>query len=76
MGIKSIRTVDKVEQVVDNVNKKVQSLDGLFNLIDFTTDKIVSVSDKLVDGLSGILTRFILKKVSNKKKKSTTSDQK
>ena len=40
LGIKTIITMTKVEKVVDNVNEKVESLNSVFNLIDFTTDKI------------------------------------
>lgn len=55
LGIRSIQTLNKVDKVVDDVNDKVQSLNGLFNLIDYTTDKIVSVTDKVVDGVSGFI---------------------
>ena len=49
LGVKAIKAIGKVEQVVDDVNKKVESLNGFFSVIDFTTDKIVSLSDKLID---------------------------
>jgi hypothetical protein len=47
--------------VVENVNKKVNSLNTLFNIIDSTTDKLSLISDKIVDvittGLKNIFTR-------------------
>ena len=55
LGIRAIQTLNKVDKVVDDVNDKVQSLNGFFNLIDFTTDKIVSITDKVVDGVSGLI---------------------
>lgn len=55
LGIRAIQTLNKVDKVVDDVNDKVQSLNGFFNLIDFTTDKIVSVTDKVVEGVSGFI---------------------
>ena len=55
LGIRSIQTLNKVDKVVDDVNDKVQSLNGFFNLVDFTTDKIVSLTDRVVDGVSGFL---------------------
>ena len=55
LGIKLIITVDKVLKIVDDVNDKVQSLNGFFNLVDFTTDKIVSITDKVVEGVSGLI---------------------
>lgn len=66
LGIKTIRAVDRMEQVVEDVNQKVKSLNSLFHIIDFTTDKLVSLSDVLVDKLSQIVTNLFF----NKKKKS------
>ena len=62
LGVKSIITINKVEKVVDDVNDKVQSLNGFFSLIDFTTDKLALVTDKLIDGISGIFTKLFMKK--------------
>ena len=47
--------MDKVEKVVDNVDEKVKSLDGIFHIIDTTTDKIVLVTDKIVEGLTSLV---------------------
>ena len=58
LGIKSIKTMTKVEKVVDDVNEKVQSLNGIFSLVDYTTDKLVSITDQLVEGVSGIFGRL------------------
>ena len=55
LGIRSIQTLNKVDKVLDDVNDKVQSLNGFFNLVDFTTDKIVSLTDRVVDGISGLI---------------------
>ena len=55
LGIRAIQTINKVDRVVEDVNEKVQSLNGFFNIIDFTTDKIVSITDKVVDGISGLI---------------------
>ena len=66
LGIRSIQTLNKVDKVVDDVNDKVQSLNGFFNLIDFTTDKIVSVTDKVVEGISGLIGNVFSKKKKNK----------
>ena len=65
--IRSIRTVKKVEKVVDNVNDKVESLDEVFNVIDFTTDKIASLTDRIVDGVTGFFGKIFLSKKNNDK---------
>lgn len=67
LGIKSIITINKVEKVVDDVNEKVESLNGLFQIVDFTTDKLVSITDKVIDGISTLASRLFLKKKKNKK---------
>lgn len=63
LGIKLIITMNKIESVVDDINVKVDKLNGLFNIIDYTTDKLALVSDKMVDGVS-----YIIKKVFKGKK--------
>ncbi len=67
LGIKAIEALTKVNQVVDDVNKKVESLNGFFNVLDFTTDKIVSLSDHLIDFLTTTFSKIFLRK--NKKNK-------
>lgn len=68
LGVKSISTIKKVEKVVEDVNDKVESLNGLFQIVDFTTDKIVSLTDKVVDGFSSLATRLFFKKKAKKSK--------
>ena len=62
LGVQSINAMKKVNKVVDDVNNKVESLNGLFNLIDYSADLLSSFSDKLVDGLSGILSKLFHRK--------------
>ena len=54
--------MDKVDRVVDDVSKKVSSLNSLFSIIDITTDKIVSITDRVVETASGIIGRIFKKK--------------
>lgn len=66
LGVKSIITLEKIEKVVDNVNEKVQTLNGFFHIIDYTTDKIAIATDKIVDGVSSLFKKLLF---SKKKKK-------
>ncbi len=69
LAIKCLITLDKVEKVVDNVNDKVRALDGIFHIIDTTTDKIVLITDKVVEGITSlIMNLFSSKKKTSKKK--------
>lgn len=71
LGIKMLITLDKVEKVVDSVNNKVETLNGFFHIIDYTTDKIAIASDKLVEGV----TSFIKKLIFSKKKQKQTEEE-
>lgn len=64
LGIKLIITLQKVEDVVDDVSTKVKSLDKVFNIIDFATDRMSLITDTV--------TNFIVstfKKLFNKNSK-------
>lgn len=69
LGIKLINTMNKIQNVVDDINKKVDSFDGLFSIIDNTTDKLALLSDKMVDGVT-----FLLKKIFKPKKRKEEDD--
>lgn len=67
--IRLMNTLSKVDKVVDDVNRKVSKLDGVFNIIDTTTDTLALFSDKLTD--------FAVSKIGNlftKKKKKKEED--
>ncbi len=70
LGIKLIITLDKIEKVADNINTKVDSLNGLFSVIDFTTDKISAFGDKVVEGVT-----YLVQKVFNRKKEEEFEDE-
>lgn len=79
LAIKCLITLDKVERVVDNVNEKIRALDGVFHIIDSTTDRIVLITDKVIEGIMSLVTNLFApkkdkdaktKKVSNKGKEN------
>ena len=49
LGIKLIIAIDKVQLTVDNINTKVNSLNGFFSVIDFTTDKLTMIGEKIIE---------------------------
>ena len=67
--IRLIKTLGKVDKVVDDVNRKVGKLDGVFNIIDTTTDTLALFSDRITD--------FAVNKIANifKKKKRKEEDE-
>ncbi len=66
LGIKLIRTVDKFNDLADNVTKKVNTLNGFFGLIDTVTDKVSFLSDRLVDSITSLISRIFTKKDKRK----------
>ena len=64
LGIKTIITMNKLERVID----KVESLNSIFNFIDFTTDKIASFTDKVVDAAGNLFGKLLFAR--NRKKDS------
>ena len=62
LGIKLIITMNKIENVVDDINVKVNKLNGLFSIIDVTTDRLALLSDKVVDGISSLVRKIFSKK--------------
>lgn len=67
IGVRLINTMDKVDGIVDNVERKVNSLNGFFNVVDFTTDKISIFTDRVVDTFTGLIGKIGHRKNSKKK---------
>ena len=65
LGIKIIITMNKIEDVVDDINDKVKSLNGFFSIIDYTTDKLALFSDKFVDVVSSLIKKIFVRKEDN-----------
>lgn len=74
--IKLIKTVTKVNKVASEVEEKVHSLNGLFNVIDNATDKLSLFSDKFVDIIAGLFTGWFKKrKEKNIEKEENEEDE-
>jgi len=70
-GIKAIKTMDKVDKIVDDVNEKMESLNSVFNIIDFASEKIASFSDKVIDVVSSLISKLWF----NKSKKNIKEEE-
>ena len=62
LGIKLIITMNKIENVVDDINGKVKSLNGFFSVIDYTTDKLALLSDRFVDTITSLIKKIFVRK--------------
>ena len=67
LGVKLIDTVNKTNAVLDDIEKKSKSLDGIFATIDNVTDAVSMVSDKLVDGVAGLIGKLFSLRKKRKK---------
>lgn len=66
LAIKAVQTMNKVDKIVTSVSEKIESLNGLFHIIDFATDKFTGLTDRVVDMISGLFTK-VLHKNKNRK---------
>lgn len=62
LGIKLIITMNKIENVVDDINGKVRSLNGIFSVIDLTTDKLALLSDKTISFITDAIKKIFIKR--------------
>ncbi len=64
--VKAIQTLNKVDKTLDDINEKSSKLDGLFHIIDNTTDVVVGISDSIVSfvasGIENLINRKKVKK--------------
>lgn len=72
--IKCMGTLKKINTVVDDVSEKAGKLDGVFNLVDNTTDAISNISDKVIDFVSGAITGLFTRK-KNKKMEENSNEE-
>lgn len=71
--IKLFGTLSRINKTLDEVNTKVEKLNGVFNIIDTTTDYLSLLSDKLVDKVTNVISSLFSKK--DKKKEGEDEDE-
>lgn len=62
LGIKMIGTMNKIDEIADDISTKLKSLNGFFSVIDFTTDKLATITDKVVNGVTALINRMFRRK--------------
>lgn len=68
LSIKLIHTIDRMNKVVDDVEVKVKSLNGFFSAVDFITDTLSGLSDRIVDVITSSISNLFTKKRRKKSK--------
>ena len=62
LGIKMLDTLNKVNAILDNAQKKIDSLDGVFNLVDIASNKLSLVTDTIISGIIAFISGLFEKK--------------
>ena len=56
--IKAVKVVDKLEIILKDVEDKISSLNTFFNVINWTTDKINIISERIVDSVLSVFKKL------------------
>ena len=70
---KVIKTMNKVEDIVLDVDEKVKSLNGIFTIVDTVTDKLSALTEIISDSII-IFVKSIFKHKKNKLEKQEDSN--
>ena len=65
LTVKLIITMNKIEEVVDNISGKVKTLDSLFDMIGIVTGRFTSITDKIVDSVALLIEKIFKRKDDN-----------
>ena len=57
-----IQILDRAEKVIDNVEEKVNTLNGIFNVINKVTTSIDLISSKVVGSVVGTIEKIFKRK--------------
>lgn len=62
LGIKLIISVDKIDKLLNDVQTKISSFDGVFRLIDLTSEKLSMGVTFIVEWLIGLINKLFKRK--------------
>ena len=60
--IKLMDTLNRTNYLIDNLTKKAERLDSLFNIIDFTTNKFSMIGETISTYVLGFVKKLFSKK--------------
>jgi len=75
--VKLIYSINRVNAILDNVEKKIKTVDKAFNAVDRLVDSFSFATDKIVDGVSNAISKvFSHKKKKERIKKEVEKEEK
>ncbi len=72
--IKLIQTVDRANTILDDLEQKSKSLNGIFSAVENFSSAIAVVGDRIVDGVTGMISSFFHKRKKKKAKEEEIED--
>lgn len=65
IGIKLVLALNKIDALVDDVTAKVKTLDRLFGVIDFASDKVVALGESTMNFITKLFSKIFKKKLKD-----------
>lgn len=65
VGIKLVFVLNKVNALVDDVTAKVKTLDRIFSVIDFASDKVTAIGESIIGFVGNIFGKMFKKKLKD-----------
>ena len=62
LALKALDTLNKVDTILDDTKRKLDKLDGVFNLVDTVSDKLTLVTDTVIGSIANFITNLFNKK--------------
>jgi len=74
LTIKLIQTVDRANGILNDLEEKAKTLNGLFNVIEGFSGAISAVGDRVIESISGLIVKLFKKKKRKKEIKNESED--
>ncbi len=62
LGIRLIQVINKAEQVIDDVSEKIESLNGIFSIIDKASLGLNLVGSRIIDSITELIKKIVKRK--------------
>lgn len=66
--IKLMNTLNKADYLIDNVTKKAETLDGVFNVIDIASNKFGAIGESIMSGVMSLTKKLFKGKKEREEK--------
>ena len=68
LSIKLIYSVNRINIILDNVERKMKTVDQAFNAIDKVVDAFSFASDRIVSGITSLITKVFSSKKNQRER--------